>query len=468
MTVSIPEAIAALRSGAVTSKELTESALTAAQELDGEIGAFVLVDREGALAAAERADQTLADGRDFGGLTGVPVAVKDIVDIAGFPTRCGSHLYPSSPVKADATLVTRLKEAGAVIVGKTTAHELACGVYTASASNPWSVDRVPGGSSGGSGAAVAAGVVPMAIGSDTGGSIRIPASLCGIVGLKPTYGRVSRAGVEPLSWSLDHLGPLAATVEGCVAALEAIAGADPRDTTTSGLPDMDLRSSLYLGVDGLRVGVIDGPPFEPMQPGVRQRFDAAVEALAEAGAEPVRISAPELAHTLAAEFGIVGPEAAAYHRDSLRERPELIDPGIRALLVAGTLLPADHYLKALRARQVLAEALERAFAMHRIHVALSPTLPATAILKEQEEIDFGLVSEQATMSYVRTTAPFNLSGQPAITVPVGLDESQLPVGLQIAGKPYDEATVVRVARACEELGLTEGEFPPVHAERSVA
>lgn len=468
MTVSIPEAIAALRSGAVTSKDLTESALVAAKELDDDIGAFVLVDRDGALAAAERADQVLAAGRDLGGLTGVPVAVKDIVDMAGFPTRCGSDLYPSSPVAADATLVTRLKEAGAVIVGKTTAHELACGVYTTSASNPWSVDRVPGGSSGGSGAAVAAGVVPMAIGSDTGGSIRIPASLCGVVGLKPTYGRVSRAGVEPLSWSLDHLGPLAATVEGCVAALEAIAGSDPRDTTTSGLPGMDLRSGLDLGVEGLRIGVIDGSPFEPMQPGVRHGFERAVETLAEAGAEPVRISVPELTHTLATEFGIVGPEAAAYHRESLRERPELIDPGIRALLVAGALLPADHYLKALRARRVLADALEGAFVMHRIHVALSPTLPATAIEKEQEEIDFGSMSEPATMSYVRTTAPFNLSGQPAITVPVGLDESQLPVGLQIAGKPYDEATVVRVARACEEMGLTEGEIPPVHAERSVA
>lgn len=468
MTGSIPEAAAALRSEAVTSVDLTEAALAAIEALNPELGAFVLVDRDGALEAAERADQALLSGSEVGPLTGVPVAVKDIIDMSGHPTRCGSDLYANEPVRHDATLVSRLKQAGAVIVGKTTAHELACGVYSAPASNPWSVDRVPGGSSGGSGAAVASGIVSMGIGSDTGGSIRIPASLCGVVGLKPTYGRVSRAGVEPLAWSLDHLGPLAATVEGCAATLEVIAGNDPEDPTTAAQPPMDLRTELEAGVDGLRLGVLEGPPIEPMQPAVEERFDTAVDRLADSGAELVEVRIPELAHTLAAEFGIVGPEAGAYHREGVRQRPHLIDPAIRSLLVAGLLLPAHQYLRALQARRVITDAIRKAFSEHRIDVLVSPTLPATAVKKEQDEIEYGSFAEPATLSYVRTTAPFNLSGMPSISVPAGHDDQGLPVGLQIAGRPYDEATVVRVARTCEAMNPDRDRMPPLHSERSAA
>lgn len=465
MTVSIPEAGAALRSGTVSSVDLTEAAIDAIQALNPRLEAFVLIDRSGALDAAEAADEAFSSGAEVGPLAGIPVAVKDIIDMAGHPTRCGSPLYPDTPVVSDAPLIRRLRKAGAVIVGKTTAHELACGVYSSPASNPWAPDRVPGGSSGGSGAAVASGMVPMALGSDTGGSIRIPASLCGVVGLKPTYGRVSRAGVEPLSWSLDHLGPLASTVEGCVATLEIIAGEDPADPTTARLPKMDLRSNLEAGVEGLRLGVLQGPPVEPMQPGVEDRFTAAVDGLARAGATPVTVRIPELAHTLAAEFGIVGPEAAAYHEERVRRSPDSIDPAIRALLIAGLLLPTHQYLRALRARRVLAKAIRGAFVEHRIDVLLTPTLPATAVGKEQDEIDYGSLVEPATLSYVRTTAPFNLSGMPAISVPAGHDSEGLPVGLQIAGRPYDEATVVRVARRCEALDLAGERIPPIHAER---
>lgn len=468
MRFSIAEAGAALRSGTASSVDLTEAALAAIEALNPEVSAFVLVDREGALEAAERADEAFSSGAETGPLAGVPVAVKDIIDMAGHATRCGSPLYPEAPVASDAALVGSLREAGAVIVGKTTAHELACGVYSAPASNPWSTDRIPGGSSGGSGAAVASGMVSMAIGSDTGGSVRIPASLCGVVGLKPTYGRVSRAGVEPLSWSLDHLGPLAGTVEGCVATLEAISGEDPADPSTAGLPDMDLRSNLEAGVEGLRLGVLEGPPVDPMQPEVEGRFTAAIEELANAGADMVTIRIPELAHTLAAEFGIVGPEAAAYHRQSVRTRPDVIDPGIRTLLVAGLLLPTHQYVRALRARRAIAQAIRRAFFDHRIDALLTPTLPATAVEKDQEEIDYGSLTEPATLSYVRTTAPFNLSGMPAISVPAGHDSEGLPVGLQIAGRPFDEATVVRVARSCETLKLAGSCIPPIHAERSVS
>lgn len=468
MRASVAEAAAAIRSGQTTSRALTEASLESAERLQADLAAFVVTDPEGALAAAEEADLAVAEGRDLGPLMGIPVAVKDIVDVAGLPTRCGSKTYSGGAVSTDATLTRRLKQGGAVIIGKTTAHELACGVYSSPASNPWSTDRIPGGSSGGSGAAVAAGIVPLAIGSDTGGSIRIPAALCGVVGLKPTYGRVSRAGVEPLSWSLDHLGPLASTVEGCASALEVMAGRDPADRSTADLAAPTLLDVSERGVEGLRLGVLTRAPFDPMQPAVEEVMAAATERLGESGATMVAVSIPELEHTLAAEFGIVGPEAGAHHRERLQARPDLIDPGIRALLVAGLLLPAEQYIKSLRARGVISQAIKRAFLGHRLDALLSPTLPATAAEKDQDELVFESVAEPVTLSYVRTTAPFNLSGLPAMSVPAGLDHQGLPIGLQIAAAPFDESMLVRIGRHFEQLSGFLELVPPCHADGGAA
>lgn len=466
MSAHVAELAAALKSGEATSTSLTESALAAAGDLGDHLGAFVLVDGEAALESASRTDEALASGVQLGPLAGIPIAMKDIVDMEGLPTRAGSEAYPDEPVARDATLVAKLRAEGAVIVGKTTTHELACGVYSAPVSNPWSPDRIPGGSSGGSGAAVASGIVPMAVGSDTGGSIRIPASLCGVVGLKPTYGRVSRFGVEPLSWSLDHLGPLASSVEGCVAGLQAMAGDDPLDPTTAGQPPLDLEGAGSAGVESLRVGVLHGPPFEPLHPDVAAATAATVGRLDAAGAHIVDLSIPELAHTIAAEFGIVGPEAGAYHQEMLRDNPDLIDPEIRSLFVAGLLLPASQYIKALRAKEIISDAIRRAFEEHEVDVLVSPTLPATAALKDQDEFEYSTGPEPVTVSYVRTTAPFNLSGLPAISVPSGHDSAGLPVGFQIAGRPYDERTVVRVAGVVEETNPDGGRTPPLHVEEA--
>ena len=467
MSLSLAEAAAALRSGETTSVELTTAALAAIDDLDGLLDAFVFVDREGALEAAKSADEMIASG-GAAPLTGIPVAVKDIIDIAGHPTRCGSASYESTPATQDATVVKRLKEANAIIIGKSTPHELACGVYSAPSSNPWAPNRVPGGSSGGSGAAVGAGIVPIALGSDTGGSIRIPASLCGVTGLKPTYGRVPRVGVEPLSWSLDHVGPIASSVDGAIAALGAMAGEDPHDPTTWGLPPLGDRRPSEEGVDGLRLGVLSGPPFEPMQDDVAEVFRVSVERLAADGADLVDLTIPELGHTLAAEFGIVGPEAGSYHRERLRAHPGLIDGAIRSLLVAGLMLPSQQYIQALRARRVITDAIRSAFGLHRLDALVSPTLPATAATKDQEEIEYGSFSEPVTLSYVRTTAPFNLSGQPAITVPAGFDRRGLPVGIQIACRPYDESMVARIGLHLEQTGLGRGRLPEVHVDRRAA
>lgn len=460
---TIGRAAADLRSGRTTSRALTEASLAAAATLDGDLSAFVVIDSDRALEAADAADRAIACGRDLGPLMGVPVGIKDIVDVAGLPTRCGSPAFSATPAATDATLVRRLRRSGAVIVGKTTTHELACGVYSPPASNPWDLSRIPGGSSGGSGAAVAAGIVPVAIGSDTGGSIRIPASLCGTVGLKATYGRVSRAGVAALAWSLDHLGPLTATVAGSAAALEVLAGPDPLDPSASSRPVPQYSRSLDRGVDGLRIGVLRGAPLEPIAPDVAAAFENAADLLGRQGAAMVGVEVAELEHALAAEFGIVAPEAAAYHRELLRSRPDLIDPGIRALLVGGLMLETEHYLKALQARRAIADALRRAFVHHRLDALLTPTVPATAALKNADDFRFGDAVEPVTLAYVRTTGPFNLSGLPALSVPAGLDRDGLPIGLQIAAAPFDEETALRIGACFEATAGIHDLRPPIHA-----
>ena len=460
---TVPEAARALRSGRTTSRELTEASLAAAAALDADLSAFVIVDADGALAAADAADEAIAAGRDLGPLMGVPVGIKDIVDVAGLPTRCGSPAYPAIPAATDATLVRRLRHSGAVIVGKTATHELACGVYSPPVSNPWDLSRIPGGSSGGSGAAVAAGIVPMAIGSDTGGSIRIPASLCGTVGLKATYGRVSRAGVAALAWSLDHLGPLTATVAGSAAALEVLAGPDPLDPSASPRPVLQYSRSLDRGVDGLRLGVLRGAPLEPMQPDVAEAFAAAADLLGRQGAAMVGVEVPELEHGLAAEFGIVAPEAGAYHRERLRRGPDQIDPGIRTLLVAGLMMEPEHYFKALQARRAIADALRRVFVDNRLDAVLTPTLPATAAPKGEDDFCFGGVTEPVVLAYVRTTGPFNLSGLPALSVPAGFDRHGLPIGLQIAAAPFDEEMALRVGACFESVAGISSARPPTRA-----
>lgn len=452
-----------VREGATTSVMLTEQTLAAVATLDGDLRSFVVVDDDGALRAAHAADERLARG-DGGPLCGVPVAVKDIIDMAGHATRCGSTTYDDAPRRRDAPVVARLREAGAIIVGKTTSHELACGVYSPPASNPWDLTRLPGGSSGGSGAAVAAGLVPMALGSDTGGSIRIPASVCGIAGLKPTYGLVPTTGVEPLSWSLDHLGPLAACVADCAVTLQVLAAPLRDGVSPPSASAHDYAAKLDHGLDGLRIGVLATGPYSPLADAVADAFGAAIEVLREGGADLVPVEVPELEHTVAAEFAIVAPEAAAHHRRRLRTSADAIDPAIRSLLINGTLQPAADYLRGMAARVIIRDAIRRTFEHHGLDAVACPTLPETAARHDQTEFDLSAAPEDVTAAYVRTTAPFNLSGQPALSVPCGLDGQGLPIGLQIAGRPFDESTVLQIGAAFESMTPWSEQTPTVHVE----
>lgn len=365
-----------IRMGEISPVEVVEAHLSRIRATEPTLNSFITLLPEAALAAARQAERDIAAGRYRGPLHGIPVALKDLFHTGGVRTTSGSRIYDTFIPARDCTVAARLREAGAILLGKLNMHQFAYGPTGENPDyghmhNPWNPDLVSGGSSGGSGSAAAAGQCPITTGSDTGGSIRIPAALCGIAGLKPTYGLVPVTGVEPLAWSLDHLGPLAASVEDCAFALEALAGGGVYTSELGGR------------VQGMRIGVLAGGPFSPMAPDAEAAFRAAVEVLAELGAVPVELDIPELEYTLDAEFALVGAEAAARHRRLLRDRPELIDPAIRQVFMAGTLMTASHYLKGRQAREVIRAAVRREMEGRRLDLLASPALPAAAVRPDQ-------------------------------------------------------------------------------------
>ncbi len=445
-TLDLVDATELIAAGELMPSELVASTLARLEAVEPFVQAFVSIDAERALR-----DARVQDEQAGGPLRGIPVAIKDIFDLAGTPTGCGSAaLDATAPAREDAPAVARLRAAGAIVLGKTTTHELACGVYTPPTRNPWDLERSPGGSSGGSGAAVAAGAVLGAIGSDTGGSIRIPAAHCGLVGIKPTYGRVSRAGALALSWSLDHVGPLARTVEDAALLLSILAGPDPGDPTTLGRPPLpEPLLSPDEKVSGLRVGVLRQPPFAPLAPDAASALDAATALLAADGVHVEETLLPELEQGLAAEFAIVAAEAASYHESRLARSADRIGDDVRGLLETGLLLPASVYLRAQRTRRAIQQAIAAAFAKQRLDALLAPTVPALPQRCDQLEYEFDGASEPVIEALVRTTAPFNLAGLPAVAVPTGLGSSGFPGSVQIVARPFDEQTVLRLARAIE-------------------
>lgn len=455
--LDLTDAVGMIDAGELAPSEMVAATLARLETVEPLVHAFVSADPDRALSEARAQDE-----RPSGPLRGIPIAVKDIFDVAGTPTGCGSAAFADAQhAREDAGAVARLRSAGAIVVGKTTTHELACGVYTPPTRNPWDLERSAGGSSGGSAAAVAAGAVAGAIGSDTGGSIRIPASHCGLVGIKPSYGRVSRAGALTLSWSLDHVGPLARTVGDAALLLSVLAGPDPRDPTTLERPPL-AEPLLHPDDDvgGLRVGLLGGAPFAPLESDVEGALDRAVALLEADGVEIEETRVPELERSLPAEFAIVAAEAASYHETRLTRAPDLIGEDVRGLLETGLLLPASVYLRAQRTRRAMQEAIASAFTALRLDALLAPTVPAAAQRSDQLEYELGGATEPVIEALVRTTAPFNLAGLPAVAVPTGLGSSGFPGSVQVVGRPFGEQTTLRLARAIERgsdrLGAPRG------------
>ncbi len=453
-SLSLSDLARAIRARKVTSVEVTRAFLDRIARLDPTLRAYITVDREGALAAAAALDHEAAAGTWRGPLHGVPLAHKDLCLIPGLPTSCGT-LTPDYFVGAPpCTAVARLVAAGALTLGKLNMTELALGPFGDNAhhgdvQNPWRVGHVSGGSSSGSGAAVAAGLAAGALGTDTGGSIRLPAAACGVVGLKPTYGRVSRAGVMPLSWSYDHIGPLAHTVRDAALMLGVIAGVDPLDATTSRQPVPDYVAALDGPVAGLRVGVAGGFYADGLDPVVSSALAEAVRALGAAGARVEAIAVPDPGPIVTACSNVmVRAESAVIHARILKERPHELQPAVRDRMTPGLTVTATEYLQGQRLRARLTrEFIDAVFS--RVDVLVTPTIPepAPALAEAKAGSTAEVIRRMGRFS--RLTRPFNALGLPALSVPCGAAADGRPVAMQLVGRPFDEATLLRLAAAYE-------------------
>lgn len=450
LDLSMREAAAAVRRKEVSPVELARLSLERIAADEPRLHAFARLTEARAMAAAKQAEREILAGQWRGELHGVPVAVKDLYDMAGLPTTCSSKVRHDHLAAADSACVERLEQAGASIVGMTHTHEFAYGIATPTTGNPWNVEHIPGGSSGGSGATLAARGCYMAMGTDTGGSIRIPAAVCGTVGLKPTYGRVSRVGVASLSWSLDHAGPLARTVADCAVTLGALAGFDARDPGSADVPVGDYLTELEHGVKGLRIGVPRNVFFEHVETEVEAGVRAALATLQKEGAELVEVEIPMADMISAIEFGLCMPEASAYHRTMIRERAELYEPDVRTFLEAGMMIPAVDYIAALRQRTLMQAAWRTMFEANGLDALIGPAVAAVAMRRDQPTLTWPDGTEETASSvYVRLSAPANVTGTPSVSVPCGFGKGGLPVALQVMGRPFGEARILRIARAYE-------------------
>ena len=461
-----------LRSGEATAVGLLEHVLERAGSSEAQLHAFLTIDRERAFEAAAQADADLADGIDRGPLHGIPLAVKDNMCTRGVETTAASQILAGYRPPYDATVVSRLRDGGAVVVGKTNLDEFAMGSSTENSAygptyNPWDTTRVAGGSSGGSAAAVAIGSALAALGSDTGGSIRQPASLCGVVGMKPTYGTVSRYGLIAFASSLDQIGPLTRTVEDSAITLEAIWGHDPMDGTSYSGPYPDPKAGLGRGVEGLRVGVVKELAGEGYEPAVEAAIAEMVSKLEDSDVEVVEVSLPSFEIALSAYYLIAPAECSANlarfdgirygHRgagnttESLmaRSRAEGFGPEVTRRILLGTYaLSAGYYDafygQAQRVRAAIQDDFARAY--QRVDVLVSPTSPTVAF-------EAGARTANPLAMYLSDicTIPSNLAGHPAISVPVALDGQGLPIGFQVMAPPLGEEVMFRVAAEVERM-----------------
>jgi aspartyl-tRNA(Asn)/glutamyl-tRNA(Gln) amidotransferase subunit A len=439
----------------VSPVELTTALLERIARLDPTLHAFVTLTGDRALAEAKAAEAAVLAG-DARPLLGIPMGYKDIYDTRGIKTTSGSALWADRVPQGDATCVTRLQDAGCVMMGKLITHEFAWGIQSPGdrfepARNPWNLGHIPGGSSSGSGAALAAGLCVGALGTDTGGSIRGPASFCGIAGLKPTYGRCSRAGVASLSWTLDHTGPMARTVEDCAYLLQTLAGHDPLDPASSRAPVTDYVGALRESVGGLRIGVVRDYFFDGADPEVVAAFEGAMQAFRGLGVDVRDVTIPSI-WDAPSFMVIMASEAFAYHERDLREHPELYGDLLRERLMSGGLYTSAEYVQAMRLRERLRH--EMLDVLRTVDLLATPTSPKPAPT-------FAAMWDTSIGFPRSNTPPFNLSGLPALALPCGFATAGLPLSLQLAGRPFDEATVLRAGHGYQQVTEWHRRRPPV-------
>lgn len=445
--LSLCEAAELIRKGELSPLELTRACLERIERLDGRLNSFITLTAEAALQRAACAEKAVLQGEQLGPLHGIPLALKDLYETRGVRTTGGSSFFAGYAPQASATAVEKLEAAGAVLLGKLNMHEIALGLTNANphygpCHNPWALERVPGGSSGGSGAALAAGLCLGSLGSDTGGSIRVPASLCGVVGLKPTYGRVSLRGVMPLSWNLDHAGPLARGVQDAAVLLQMIAGYDSQDPASIDAPVDDYLGQLKDGVSGWRLALADDEFFNQAEAEVLQAVRQAAQAFAQLGAQVQAVPVPGARQAAQANGLMVVSDAAALHRERLANHPEGFGEDVLTRLRMGAAYTSGEYALARRTQVEARRQFERFFERYDLLLAPATAIPAPPIEGPDAVAQARLLT--------RFTAPFNLTGLPAISLPCGFTADGLPLGLQLIAPPWAEARLLRAAYAYEQ------------------
>jgi aspartyl-tRNA(Asn)/glutamyl-tRNA(Gln) amidotransferase subunit A len=459
------EIVAGLAAAKFSAEELTRHYRDRIKRFDGNLKAFVAMSPS-AMEEARRSDARRKRGKALGPMDGVVIAIKDNFITEGMPTKAGFAHYAPTDMPREASLVHMLRQAGAIIIGKTRMHQFAWGMQTPPARNPWDVNRIPGGSSGGSAIAVAAGFATAAIGTDTGGSIRIPAALCGTVGLKPSFGLVSRHGLAPHSWSLDHAGPLCRSVEDAALLMEAIVAPDANDPASAQRAAQPYYNQLKELQRPIRFAVCRNYFFDAVTDEVKAAVEDVVRELQAAGHQVLDVEVPDLAHGLGAIFAIELSSSTAYLQPLLeRNETHLLEPDVRLLVEMGRLVSGADYLQAERFRRRLGSAFLAVF--EKADIVLTPTMPLTAWKHDETRVKIGARDESIVAVSWRLTYPWNLLGMPAMNVPIGFGAGRLPIGMQICGPAFREDSVLRAGLMIENM-VGRRQFTPVLSPEAIA
>jgi aspartyl-tRNA(Asn)/glutamyl-tRNA(Gln) amidotransferase subunit A len=450
--LTIAAAAKKVASREISSRDLVDAVLARIEQTEPLVHAYVTVMADTARKEATRVDAELAKGAVAGPLAGIPIAFKDLVYTIDAPTTAGSKVLEGWVPGYDASVIKRLRNAGAVVIGKTHTHEFAYGVNIPPTRNPWRLDCYPGGSSAGSGVAVAVRSAFGAIGTDGGGSIRCPGSVNNVVGLKPTNGRVSRTGVVPMSATFDTVGPLTRTVEDCALLLTSMSGYDSSDPISADSPVPDFTSGIGSGVKGMRLGVDRAFFFSArVTDDVRNASEKALDFYAANGAEIVEIEIPELFSVVSIAMPVILADTTAYHRKWIRTLADRYESRTRVMVELGEIVPATHYVTAQRARRFLRDRVRQAFDSYKLDAMFAPTLPGPTVPVEELGLDLTDGSgESVGSSYFRSCVMANTVGIPALSFPGGFTTDDLPIGLALFGRPFGEATLFRIARAYED------------------
>ena len=451
ISLSLAEAAKLVAKKEISPVDLVDACLERIGEINDKTKAYITIYEKEARQVAKAMESMLAAGHWLGSLHGIPLALKDNIGVKGLKSTAGSKVLADWIPEKDATVAAKLKGAGAIFIGKANLHEFAWGgtsdnPHYGAVRNPWDTDRFPAGSSGGSGVAVAARSCYGALGTDTGGSVRLPSAINGIVGLRPTIGRVSNFGVIPLAWSMDTVGPMARTAEDAALIFNAIAGHDPNDQSSALEPILDCTADLALSVEGKRIGVVPGYFFYHLQPPVHDAVKSALKTFEGLGASVVEVEIENIHGNISAQLTIESAEPSTYHQRWLREQPQSYGEDVRTLLEMGELLLATHYVQAQRYRTLLRQEFMKAF--KSVDCFICPTLPFTATrVGEMKVVIEDGVEEDMLSAIMQFTGVPSLTGLPSLNVPCGFDPDGLPVGMQIIGRPFDEAFLFRMGAA---------------------